>query len=105
MQQKKFLDKLWTIRLHQIDRGPGCRLPLVLLASGRLVGTGLLLAKDETVKEGRKGRIVEERVGTLNVRTTTDVMDRRKVDVLCMQETEWKVSKTRKHFLLFFTAM
>lgn len=91
------------IRLYQIDRGPGCRLPLVLLASGRLVGTGLLLAEDETVREEKRQDCGG--VGTLNVRTMTDVMDRTKVDVLCMQETEWKVSKARKYFLLFFTAM
>ena len=42
------------------------------------------------------------RVGALNVGTVTgkgrelaDMMDRRKVDTLCMQETKWKGSKAR----------
>ena len=48
------------------------------------------------------GRSVELRVGTLNVGTMSgkggeivDMMERRKVDVLCVQETRWKGSKAR----------
>ncbi|KAI5095129.1 putative helicase mov-10-B.2 [Silurus meridionalis] len=47
-----------------------------------------------------KWRRVEDRVGTLNVGTMTvkgrelaDMMERRKVDMLCVQETKWKGSK------------
>ena len=46
--------------------------------------------------ERGKGRCVEVRVGTLNVGTMTgkgrelaDMMERRKVDKLCVQETKW----------------
>lgn len=45
---------------------------------------------------------MEVRVGTLNVGTMTgkgrelaDMMERRKVDILCIQETTWKESKAR----------
>ena len=48
----------------------------------------------------RKVKRVELKVGTLNVGTMTgksrelaDVMERRKVDVLCVQETRWKGEK------------
>ncbi|TRY54613.1 hypothetical protein DNTS_001598, partial [Danionella cerebrum] len=53
-------------------------------------------------KENRKGRSVDLRIGTLNVGTMTgkgrelaDMMERRKVDILCVQETRWKGSKAR----------
>ncbi|KAF7641145.1 hypothetical protein LDENG_00292100, partial [Lucifuga dentata] len=52
------------------------------------------------------------RVGTLNVGTMTgkarelaDMMQRRKVDILCVQETRWKGSKARSlgaGFKLFY---
>lgn len=45
---------------------------------------------------------MEVRVGTLNVGTMTgkgrelaDMMERRNVDILCIQETRWKGSKAR----------
>ena len=48
------------------------------------------------------GRSVELRVGTLNVGTMSgkggeivDMMERRKIDILCVQETKWKGSKAR----------
>ncbi|KAK3514974.1 hypothetical protein QTP70_000744, partial [Hemibagrus guttatus] len=51
-------------------------------------------------REKRKGKSVGLRIGTLNVGTMTgkgrelaDVMERRKVDILCVQETRWKGSK------------
>ncbi|KAI5104132.1 hypothetical protein C0J45_5758 [Silurus meridionalis] len=57
-------------------------------------------------------RRVEVWVGTLNVGTMTgkgrevaDMMERRKVDMLCVQETKWKGSKTRNiggGFKLFY---
>ncbi|KAF7696116.1 hypothetical protein HF521_006210 [Silurus meridionalis] len=57
-------------------------------------------------------RRVEVRVGTLNVGTMTgkgrevaDMIERRKVDMLCVQETKWKWSKARNiggGFKLFF---
>ncbi|KAK3511370.1 hypothetical protein QTP70_005295 [Hemibagrus guttatus] len=51
-------------------------------------------------REKRKSKSVGLRIGTLNVGTMTgkgrelaDVMERRKVDILCVQETRWKGSK------------
>ena len=53
-------------------------------------------------KEKRAGKSEEMRVGTLNVGTMSgkggeivDMMERRKIDVLCVQETKWKGSKAR----------
>ena len=50
----------------------------------------------------RMGRRMEVKVGTLNVGTMTgkgrelaDMMVKRKVDILCVQETRWKGSKAR----------
>ena len=49
-----------------------------------------------------KGRRTLVRVGTLNIGTMTgrgrelaDLMERRNVDILCLQETKWKGSKAR----------
>ncbi|KAK3572394.1 hypothetical protein QTP86_032615, partial [Hemibagrus guttatus] len=63
-------------------------------------------------REKRKGKSVGLRIGTLNVGTKTgkgrelaDVMERRKVDILCVQETRWKGSKARSigaGFKLFY---
>ncbi|KAK3510549.1 hypothetical protein QTP70_009883 [Hemibagrus guttatus] len=63
-------------------------------------------------REKRKGKSVGLRIGTLNVGTMTgkgrelaDVMERRKVDILCVQETRWKGSKARNigaGFKLFY---
>ncbi|KAK3554778.1 hypothetical protein QTP70_033475 [Hemibagrus guttatus] len=63
-------------------------------------------------REKRKGKSVGLRIGTLNVGTMTgkgrelaDVMERRKVDILCVQETRWKGSKARSigaAFKLFY---
>ena len=63
-------------------------------------------------QHGEKGRNVVVRVGTLNVgtmngkgRELADVMERRKVDILCVQETKWKGSKARNiggGFKLFY---
>ncbi|KAK3574646.1 hypothetical protein QTP86_011559 [Hemibagrus guttatus] len=51
-------------------------------------------------REKRNGKSVGLRIGTLNVGTMTgkgrelsDMMERRKVDILCVQETRWKGSK------------
>ena len=53
-------------------------------------------------REARKGRRSLIRVGTLNIGTLTgrgreliDMMERRNVDILCLQETKWKGSKAR----------
>ncbi|KAK3517633.1 hypothetical protein QTP70_013645 [Hemibagrus guttatus] len=53
-------------------------------------------------REKRKGKSVGLRIGTLNVGTMTgkgrelaDMMERKKVDILCVQETRWKGSKAR----------
>ncbi|KAK3513022.1 hypothetical protein QTP70_000183 [Hemibagrus guttatus] len=63
-------------------------------------------------REKRKGKSVGLRIGTLNVGTLTgkgreqaDMMERRKVDILCVQETRWKGSKARSigaGFKLFY---
>ncbi|KAK3558182.1 hypothetical protein QTP86_012373 [Hemibagrus guttatus] len=63
-------------------------------------------------REKRKGKSVGLRIGTLKVGTMTgkgrelaDVMERRKVDILCVQETRWKGSKARSieaGFKLFY---
>ncbi|KAK3510978.1 hypothetical protein QTP70_027790, partial [Hemibagrus guttatus] len=63
-------------------------------------------------REKRKGKSVGLRIGTLNVGTMTgkgrelaDVMERRKVDILCVQETRWKGSKAHSigaGFKLFY---
>ncbi|KAK3553256.1 hypothetical protein QTP86_032787 [Hemibagrus guttatus] len=63
-------------------------------------------------RENGKGKSVGLRIGTLNVGTMTgkgrelaDVMERRKVDILCVQETRWKGSKARSigaGFKLFY---
>lgn len=50
-----------------------------------------------------KKKAQELRIGTLNVGTMTgqsrevpDVMERRKIDILCVQETRWKGNKARE---------
>ena len=63
-------------------------------------------------REKRSAKKSELRVGTLNVGTMTgkgrelvDMMQRRKVDILCVQETRWKGSKARslgEGFKLFY---
>ncbi|KAK3561046.1 hypothetical protein QTP86_026392, partial [Hemibagrus guttatus] len=63
-------------------------------------------------REKRKGKSVGLRIGTLNVGTMTgkgrelaDMMERRKVDILCVQETRWKGSMARSigaGFKLFY---
>ena len=49
-----------------------------------------------------KGRLSLMKVGTVNIGTMTergrelaDMMERRNVDILCLQETKWKDSKAR----------
>ena len=53
-------------------------------------------------REAWKGRRLLIRVGTLNIgtmngrgRELADMMERRNVDILCLQETKWKGSKAR----------
>ncbi|KAK3541246.1 hypothetical protein QTP86_016915 [Hemibagrus guttatus] len=63
-------------------------------------------------RKKRKGKSVGLRIGTLNVgamtgkgRELADMMERRKVDILCAQETRWKGSKARSvgaGFKLFY---
>ncbi|KAK3567560.1 hypothetical protein QTP86_020032, partial [Hemibagrus guttatus] len=63
-------------------------------------------------REKRKGKSVGLTIGTLNVGTMTgkgrelaDMMERRKVDILCIQETRWKSSKAHSigaGFKLFY---
>ncbi|KAK3561622.1 hypothetical protein QTP86_010757 [Hemibagrus guttatus] len=90
----------------------------VVVCWGAPVEIGLLLVEEVeeggecTDREKRKGKSVGLRIGTLNVGTMTgkgrelaDVMERRKVDILCVQETRWKGSKARSigaGFKLFY---
>ncbi|KAK3545944.1 hypothetical protein QTP70_016948, partial [Hemibagrus guttatus] len=63
-------------------------------------------------REKRKGKSVGLRIGTLNFGTMTgkgrelaDMKERRKADILCVQETRWKGSKARSigaGFKLFY---
>jgi exonuclease III len=63
-------------------------------------------------REKRNDKRLELKVGTLNVGTMTgrgmelvDMMQRRKVDILCVQETRWKGSKAKslgEGFKLFY---
>lgn len=54
-------------------------------------------------REKKKCKSVQVRVGTLNIGTMTgkgrelaDMMEQRKVGILCVQETKWKGSKARR---------
>ena len=56
----------------------------------------------QRLRERRKAKSVKVRAATLNVDSMTDkgrefadMMERRKVDILCVQETKWKGSKAR----------
>ena len=56
----------------------------------------------QRLRERRKAKSVEVRAATLNVASMTgkgreliDMMERRKVDILCVQETKWKGSKAK----------
>ena len=60
---------------------------------------GKRVKKQRKAWKGRRSLI---RVGTLNIGTMTgrgreleDIMERRNVDILCLQETKWKGSKAR----------
>ena len=62
---------------------------------------GRRVKKQREMWKGRRSLI---RVGTLNTGTMTgrkrelaDMMERRNVDILCLQETKWKGSKTRNN--------
>ena len=57
-------------------------------------------------REAWKGRCSLIRVGTLNIGTMTgrgrelaDMMERRNVDILCLQETRWKGSRLKQETL------
>ena len=54
------------------------------------------------MRERRKAKSVEMRAATLNIGSMTgkgrelvDMLERRKVDIMCVQETKWKGSKAR----------
>ena len=58
--------------------------------------------REEKQREAWKGRRSLIRVGNLNIgmmtgrgRELVDMMERRNVDILCLQETKWEGSKTR----------
>ena len=89
--------------------------PLVLLSSKLPMETMLLTDKEDKedkeekpgrrtqrLRERRKAKNVEVRAATLNVGSMTGkgrelagTIERRKVDILCVQETKWKGSKAR----------
>ncbi|KAK3506363.1 hypothetical protein QTP70_000997 [Hemibagrus guttatus] len=88
--------------LSAVLENPHCKL-VTLSRGGRRV---------HRQREKRKGKSVGLRIGTLNVGTMTgkgrelaDMMERRKVDILSVQETRWKGSKARSigaGFKLFY---
>ncbi|KAK3517196.1 hypothetical protein QTP70_000864 [Hemibagrus guttatus] len=94
--------------LSAVLENPHCKLETL----GAPVEIGLLLVEEVEEGEKRKGKSVGLRIGTLNVGTMTgkgrelaDMMERRKVDILCVQETRWKGSKARSigaGFKLFY---
>ena len=58
--------------------------------------------KEERIEERKKAKKIKLRVAALNVGTMTgkrrevaDLMERRGVDILCVQETRWKGGKAR----------
>lgn len=67
--------------------------------------------KEERAKEGMKCKI---RVGTLNIgtlkgksREIVDMMQRRKVNILCLQEIRWKSDKAKllaEGYKLFYSS-
>lgn len=83
----------------------------VLIANRLSVETGQVSAKEEEEgqkewramrQQKKKNRNVVMRVGILNIgamngrgRKLADMIERRKVDVLCVQETRWKGRKAR----------
>ena len=70
--------------------------------SGRgLLHQGRMQIKKQAQRRRRRERVI--RVGTLNVgsmtgrgREVADMMKRRRVDILCVQETRWKGEKARE---------
>ena len=87
-----------------MGRGPGQRPPEVLLTYRVVLEIGLLLVEDKDEEEGNRYkkkreemvRRVSPKFGTLNVgsiigksREIAEMMYRKKVDILCRQETRW----------------
>ena len=108
-----------TTSSYRIGQGPDQqRPPLVMLAKRAPEETATVGQRQRRRRRGGK-RVRREgenkvvvRVGTLNVGTMTgkgrelaDMMDRRKVDIFCVQETKWKGNKARNiggRFKLFY---
>ncbi|KAK3560018.1 hypothetical protein QTP86_033815 [Hemibagrus guttatus] len=111
-------EKLEQLRELQEQISSLCSLPdcqLIQGAGGNWATVGRRSRGGRRVRrqrEKRKGKSVGLRIGTLNVGTMTgkgrelaDTMERRKVDILCVQETRWKGSKARSigaGFKLFY---
>ncbi|KAI5621014.1 separin isoform X1 [Silurus asotus] len=115
-------NQLWDEAVRLVDgatecvrEGEGLRSALELTARAprlhRDLGSGAACSEAFT-DCARILRALEVRVGTLNVGTMTgkgrevaDMMEKRKVDMLCVQETKWKGSKSRNiggGFKLFY---
>ena len=98
--------------------GPGSTMTVTSNWAPRVTdghATGSILVKREEVgnvggrrkrgrREERKDMKIELKVGSLNVGTMTGksreivyLMERRNVDVLCVQETRWKGAKGKVH--------
>ncbi|KAK3525958.1 hypothetical protein QTP70_011402 [Hemibagrus guttatus] len=105
LRNQKFLRKERTISSSPFQRGLYRLRPRLTYRAP--VEIGLLL-----VEEVEDGGV---RIGTLNVGTMTgkgrelaDMMERRKLDILCVQETRWKGSKARSigaGFKLFYNGV
>ena len=90
-------------------------------AGGKYATVGQKKERRRGGKQAQKRRVkghmrrVDVRIGTLNVGTMTgkgrglaDMMERRKLDILCVQETKWRGSKARLiggGFKLFYHGM
>ena len=91
-------------RAFPVSDAQGHRPPPVINEQGLLGSTGCNRLKKQAQGGGeRREKVVKLRAGTLNVGTMTgkgreiaDLMERRKMDVLCVQETRWKGDKARE---------
>ena len=95
------------INPYPIGRGPGYQRPPRVSHSSAPVEINIVKIRAEREEEGErrevwKGRRSLIRVGTLNIGTMTgrgrelaNMMERKNVDILCLQEIKWKGSKAR----------
>ncbi|KAK3573472.1 hypothetical protein QTP86_024683 [Hemibagrus guttatus] len=115
-EAKNLINQMLTINpAKRITADQALKHPWVCGAGGNWATVGRRSRGGRRVRRQREKRKVKSvglRIGTLNVGTMTgkgrelaDVMERRKVDILCVQETRWKGSKARSigaGFKLFY---